>query len=108
MRKADNLKHNPVPLSRNLGTLTSWNPLGHFRPVTGLFTFTFLSVKTLSGLDFHRAPKCFSFHFGVHLVLTPVRISLHPFKPEVEGEIANCKNIILGKNMLLFRQLCSS
>ena len=28
--------HLPVPLSRNLGTLTSWNPLGHSRPVTGL------------------------------------------------------------------------
>ena len=28
--------HHPVPLSRNLGTLTSWNPLGHSRPVTGL------------------------------------------------------------------------
>jgi hypothetical protein len=25
-----------VPLSRNVGTLTSWNPLGHPRPVTGL------------------------------------------------------------------------
>jgi hypothetical protein len=25
-----------VPSSRNLGTLTSWNPLGHSRPVTGL------------------------------------------------------------------------
>jgi hypothetical protein len=29
--------HHPVPLSCNLGTLTSWNPLGHSRPVTGLF-----------------------------------------------------------------------
>ena len=28
--------HHSVPLSRNLGTLTSWNPLGHSRPVTGL------------------------------------------------------------------------
>ena len=28
--------HHPVPLSCNLGTLTSWNPLGHSRPVTGL------------------------------------------------------------------------
>jgi hypothetical protein len=28
--------HHPVPLSRNLGTLTSWNPLGQSRPVTGL------------------------------------------------------------------------
>ena len=26
----------PVPLSWSLGTLTSWNPLGHSRPVTGL------------------------------------------------------------------------
>ena len=35
--------HHPVPLSRNLGTLTSWNPLGLSRPVMGLlylFTFT--------------------------------------------------------------------
>ena len=28
--------HHPVPLSRNLGTLTSWNPLGPSGPVTGL------------------------------------------------------------------------
>jgi hypothetical protein len=28
--------HHPVPLSCNLGTLTSWNRLGHSRPVTGL------------------------------------------------------------------------
>jgi hypothetical protein len=28
--------HHPVPFSRNLGTLTSWNPLGPSRPVTGL------------------------------------------------------------------------
>jgi len=31
--------HHPVPLSRNLGTLTSWNPLGLFRPVTGLIFY---------------------------------------------------------------------
>ena len=28
--------HHPVPLSRNLGNLTSWNPLGHSGPVMGL------------------------------------------------------------------------
>jgi len=28
--------HHPVPLSWNLGNLTSWNHLGHSRPVTGL------------------------------------------------------------------------
>ena len=27
--------HHPVPLARNLGALTSWNPLGLSRPVTG-------------------------------------------------------------------------
>ena len=31
--------HLPVSLSWNLGTLTSWNPLGHPRPVTGLIFF---------------------------------------------------------------------
>ena len=35
MRKADNLPPS-VPLLCNLGTLTSWNPLGHSRSVTGL------------------------------------------------------------------------
>jgi len=28
--------HHPVPLSQNLGTLTSWHPLGLSRPVMGL------------------------------------------------------------------------
>jgi len=28
--------HHPVPLSRNLGTLISWNTLGLSKPVTGL------------------------------------------------------------------------
>jgi len=28
--------HHPVPFSRNLGTLSSWNPLGPSRPVMGL------------------------------------------------------------------------
>jgi hypothetical protein len=32
--------HHPVPLSWNLGTLTSWNPLGNSRPVTRLLYFT--------------------------------------------------------------------
>jgi len=28
--------HHPGSLSRNLGTVTSWNPLGLFRPLMGL------------------------------------------------------------------------
>jgi hypothetical protein len=38
-----------VPLSRNLGTITSWNPLGHSRPVTGLlYLFTAIHYKLLA------------------------------------------------------------
>jgi len=36
--------HHPVPLSRNLGTLTCWNPLGLSRPLMGL---TFIIIVTL-------------------------------------------------------------
>jgi len=32
--------HHPVPLSRNLATLNSWNPLGLSRPVMGLLYLT--------------------------------------------------------------------
>ena len=36
--------HHPVPLSRNLGTLTSWNPMGPSGPVTGLlYLYLYLS-----------------------------------------------------------------
>ena len=38
--------HHPVPLSRNLGTLTSWNPLGLSRPIMGLlYLFTQMGRK---------------------------------------------------------------
>jgi len=48
--------HHPVLLSRNLGTLTSWNPLGTSGPVTGLiYLFTSLkyrAVKPVNGFKF--------------------------------------------------------
>ena len=37
--------HHPVPLSRNLGALTSWNPLGLSRPVMGLL-YLYLYIKS--------------------------------------------------------------
>jgi hypothetical protein len=38
-----------VPLSCNLGTLTSWNPLGHSRPVTGLlYPFFYVAHERVS------------------------------------------------------------
>jgi len=44
--------HHPVPLSRNLGTLTSWNTLGLSRPVMGLlylyiYIYMYIYVKYL-------------------------------------------------------------
>jgi len=39
--------HHPVPLSRNLGTLTSWNPLGLSRPVMGLIYIYLLQRKNI-------------------------------------------------------------
>ena len=36
--------HHPVPSSRNLGALTSWNPLGLSRPVMGLLYLYLFSL----------------------------------------------------------------
>jgi hypothetical protein len=38
VRETDNLTTFACRMSRNLGALTSWKPLGHTGPVTGLFT----------------------------------------------------------------------
>ena len=40
--------HHPVLLSWNLETLTSWNPLGHSRPVTGLLYLVTVNYVSLS------------------------------------------------------------
>ena len=37
-----------MPLSRNLGTLTFWNPLGPTGPITGLICLFNLEEKTAS------------------------------------------------------------
>ena len=46
--------HHPVPLSRNMGILTSWNPLRPSGPVTGLlYLYSFLlEVESTPG------PQC--------------------------------------------------
>jgi len=40
--------HHPVPLSRNLGTLTSWNPLGLSWPVMGLLYLSCIVVDFIN------------------------------------------------------------
>jgi hypothetical protein len=42
-----------VPLSRNLGTLASWNPLGHSRPVTGLLFYLFKHIRIKNTSNVH-------------------------------------------------------
>jgi len=55
--------HLPVPLSWNLGTVTSWNRLGHSRPVTGLLYLLLYLIKTrqlrqdILGLSSERPPS---------------------------------------------------
>ena len=46
VRSADNLPPSCVPLSRNLGALTSWNPLCLSKPVKGLL-YLYLYLFTI-------------------------------------------------------------
>jgi hypothetical protein len=56
-----------VPLSRNLGTLTSWKPLGHSRPVTGvLYLYLYLGIIRPSGASVQL--RCSKLQVGVHLL----------------------------------------
>jgi len=50
--------HHAVPLSWNLGTLTSWNPLGLFRPVTGLLYLLYLLLHNMGTV--HVIIYCFT------------------------------------------------
>ena len=50
-----------MPLSCNLGTLTSWNPLSHSRPVTGLLYLT----QKESARCYNKWTQVFMFHSNV-------------------------------------------
>ena len=49
--------HHPVPLSRNLGTLTCWNPLSPCGPVTGLFYLYLICLTNPENLLYFRLLK---------------------------------------------------
>ena len=60
MRRAGHPYHHPVPLSRNLGTLTSWNTLGHSRPVMGLLYFyLYIKMRPMWLLGLRCGPSIF-------------------------------------------------
>ena len=49
--------HLPVPLSWNLGTLTSWNPLGDSRPVMGLLYLYLYQIKAEMDIKSKSLPQ---------------------------------------------------
>jgi len=50
--------HHPVPLSRNLGALTSWNPLGLIRPVMGLIYLLHCHINWNEYADPQETSSC--------------------------------------------------
>ena len=80
-----------MPLSRNLGTLTSWNPLGPSRPVTGLLN---LSVK------FQQASE--GFYCDVTLVKS-LCLKNGQFKQEWQGVLRLSGNSYVTVQVILLR-----
>jgi len=66
--------HHPVPLSCNLVTLTSWNPVGHSRPLTGLlylYIYSFLLNRVrIDKLPVAQMLEKFSAFFGTQRFVT--------------------------------------
>jgi len=63
----------PAPLLWNLGILTSWNPLGHSRPVTGLLYLhpLLLEAESTPGLQFGRKDQSIEKFQWHHRKLNP-------------------------------------
>jgi len=86
--------HHPVPLSWNLGTLNSWNPLGHSRPLTGLL-YIFLPLYASTCFEHYvmiiRRSKLYYTAFGV---ITPVGgRPVHRLRDEIKQP--NAQNLAL-------------
>jgi len=50
--------HHPVPLLRNMGTLTFWNPLGTSGPVMGLIYLCFYLFRDFARINVIASPFC--------------------------------------------------
>jgi len=61
--------HHPVSLSRNLGTLTSWNTQGHSRPVMGLlYLYLYLYMNFAVYMAFSFITFLVPFCIAVYMV----------------------------------------
>jgi hypothetical protein len=67
------LYHHPVPLSWNVGTLNSWNPLGHSRPITGLLYPLYIEYR-LPRKYFWDPHRLVTLHVKHTLDLTELRV----------------------------------
>jgi hypothetical protein len=65
-----------VPLSCNLGILTSWNPLGHSSPVKGLLDLAKDTILTIS--DEHKFVNC-------NLIMFLISSTLHEDRYNAEA-----------------------
>jgi hypothetical protein len=65
--------HHPVPLSLNLGTLSSWNPPDHSRPVMGLiYRYVEFTFSCRVSLTVHAASEILAFSIILCEVLSVV------------------------------------
>ena len=77
--------HLPVSLSWNMGTLTSWYPLGHSRPVTGILDLYIhpdkcnidILTARLSHFTAIRSLKWKSHNWRVHLLIFEKTVFSH-------------------------------
>jgi hypothetical protein len=69
----------PVPLSWNLGTLTSWNLLGHSRPVTRLL-YLYIYVH-------FKLPEDGSSHKPKHAASNKGKVKSFPYRPGVAQRV---------------------
>jgi len=64
VRKADNLTTILCRCHINLGTLTSWNPLGHSRRVMGVLYLCFVIAEALEHIPDSEMCKIFKNYFN--------------------------------------------
>ena len=80
--------HHTVPLSRNLGTLTSWNPLGLSRPVMGLI-YIFLPYYYYYYYYYYKIDSFINPNDSDSRFLWSVVTFLSERKPHSKGHLAN-------------------
>ena len=94
-----------MPLSCNLGTLTSWNPLGHSRPVTGLlylYLFTEINVKVYTGIKIPTDNCKHKTHFCTKCLVELCELSY----PLYTSNCVHLENIFLWRRFVSSEMLC--